>query len=156
MTDEGWEARMAVRASARSPGQPAAVEDRTLYTHEQLWALAHRWYDEAEQAPPETAEVLRRCFMELTELLGPLAYAGPAPDGQRGSGEPAWWPPKPGGGTAGVSPTEPYNRADQDVASVTIVGVDSGEWPVAAARRLALSILAAVDAAEGVEAGGTP
>jgi hypothetical protein len=60
----------------------------------------------------------------------------------------------PGGGSVGVSPTESYNRADEDIATVTIVGVETGEWPLIAARRLALSILAAVEAAERDETEG--
>ncbi len=76
----------------------------------------------------------------------------PTADTTRGSGMPGWRMTSPAGTTVAVSPTEVYNRNDEDVPSVTIVGVHTGEWTLPDARRLALSILAAVRWVERDEA----
>ncbi|WP_063023697.1 hypothetical protein [Nocardia niwae] len=81
MSDEGWEARMAARARQRATAgeaRPACaphVPNRTPYTHDQLWALVDRWYDQADGDMSPVAATIRRCADELIELLGPRAYA---------------------------------------------------------------------------------
>lgn len=70
----------------------------------------------------------------------PIAFDFPQPDGYRGSGEPVWH-----ANAASVSLTEPYNRADSGIPTVTIAGTVNGEWTLPAARQLALAILASID-----------
>lgn len=55
------------------------------YTHEQLWALAHRWYDlsDNEMVEEHVRETFAICANELTELLGPLAFAGVSAESEK-------------------------------------------------------------------------
>ncbi len=85
-------------------------------------------------------------------LIGKYAFILdlPEPNGMRGSGSPAWWITNPYTYRAAptvVNPTESYNRNDDEVLSLYI-GLGADEWPLSDALVLAMSILAAIHAAE--------